>query len=290
MPAALAGRQLSIPIVANYQTDLPAYAGQYGYPLLHLPIREGLRLIHNLCHLTLAPSTATIEQLRAWGFHRVHRWARGVNSQRFNPARRSTAWRERLLAGRPKDSLLVLYAGRLAREKRLALLLDVARLPGVALTIIGDGALRHEIEADFAGTDTVFTGYLFGDDLAQAYASADVFAFTGTNETFGQVVLEAMASGLPVVVPDRGGVTDLALPGRTGLVCPETPEAFSAAVRLLRDDPVQRQRLAWGARQYAEARPWEAIMAQLEGYYARAVRLNARFEQRYPGSWKPLWV
>lgn len=290
MSAALAGRQLGIPIIANYQTDLPGYADQYGYPLLNPPIREGLRLIHNLCHLTLAPSTATIRQLRAWGFHRVHRWGRGVNGQRFNPARRSAAWRERLLAGRPKDSLLVLYTGRLAREKRLDLLLDVARLPGVALTIIGDGALRKEIEAEFSGTATVFTGYLFGDDLAQAYASADVFAFTGTNETFGQVVLEAMASGLPVIVPDRGGVTDMALPGQTGLVCSETPQAFAAAVRLLRDNPALRQRLAWGARQYAEARPWEAIMAQLEGYYARAAHLNARFEQRYPGSWMPLPV
>ena len=282
MSGALVARSLGIPVVANYQTDLPGYADQYGYPLLNLPIREGLKLLHNLCHLTLAPSTSTIQQLRTWGFRRVYHWGRGVNGQRFHPARRSLAWRRHLLHGRPEECLLVLYAGRLAREKHLELLRQVADLPGVALTIVGDGALRPEIEAEFAGTGVYFTGYLFGDDLARAYASADVFAFPGTNETFGQVVLEAMASGLPVVVADSGGVTDMALPGETGLRCAENPAAFAAAIAALRDDPATRVRLAQGARRFAEARPWEAIMAQLEGYYAQALRQNARFQRRYP--------
>ena len=131
------------------------------------------------------------------GYHRLRKWGRGVNGERFNPNRRSALWRERLLNGRDPNSLLCIYVGRLANEKRIDLLLETARTPGIALTIIGDGALRDELEATFAGTGTHFTGYLYGDDLADAYASADAFMFTGANETFGQVVQEAMASGLP---------------------------------------------------------------------------------------------
>ncbi len=137
-------------------------------------------------------------------------------------------WRERLLNGRDPDSLLCIYVGRLANEKRVDLLLEVARTPGVALTIIGDGALREALESLFAGTGTYFTGYLMGDDLPQAFASADVFAFTGPHETFGQVVQEAMASGLPSVVIDQGGVADLVLPGETGFICPDDSLAFAA--------------------------------------------------------------
>ncbi len=284
LAGALTGRNMRVPVVANYQTDLPGYAEQYGYPLLNLPIREGLRMLHNLCHLTLAPSSYTIAQLQGWGFKRLRRWGRGVDCDRFNPSHRRVNWRQRLLAGRPDDSLLCLYVGRLAREKRLDLLRQVATLPGVALTIVGDGAIRDEVEVGFAGTNTHFTGYLFGDNLAAAYASADVFTFTGTYETFGQVVLEAMASGLPVVVPDSGGVTDMAIPNETGIICKPTPDSFAEAVKRLRHHPGYRRRLASGARRFALARPWATLMAQLEGYYGEALRLNNRFNRLHkPG-------
>lgn len=293
LSAALAGRTLGLPVIANYQTDLPGYAQQYGYSVLNTPVREYLKIVHNMSHLTLAPSDYTIHQIQSWGFKRVRHWGRGVNSHRFHPARRNQRWRQRLLAGRPDNSLLCIYAGRLAKEKRLDLLRKVAELPGVALAIVGDGAAKAEIEAQFAGTGTVFTGYLFGEDLAAAYASADVFVFTGTNETFGQVVLEAMASGLPVVVPNQGGVTDMALPDQTGIQCEVTADSFEEAVRTLQDNPALRHKLAAGARQYAAARPWEAIMAQLEGYYSEAIALNQRWQQRYhqqaDGFWEEFW-
>jgi glycosyltransferase involved in cell wall biosynthesis len=157
----------------------------------------------------------------------------------------------------------------------------VARTPGVALTIIGDGAVRSDLEALFAGTGTYFTGYLFGHDLSQAFASADVFTFTGPSETFGQSVQEAMASGLPTVVINQGGVADLVSDGETGYVCEGDPEAFASAVRRLRDDPERRARLASNARRVAEQRPWEAIMSQLEGYYHEAVDLNERLNRLY---------
>lgn len=278
----LTGRLRGVPIIANYQTDLPAYANHYGYPLLSQPVRDWLRYIHNGCHLTLAPSLFTISQLRSWGYHRLRRWGRGVNSERFNPMQYDPEWRARLLNGRAPDSLICIYVGRLANEKRVDLLLDVARLPGVALTIIGDGAKRDELESLFAGTDTHFMGYLYGEELAHAYASADVFTFTGGAETFGQVVQEAMASGLPTVVINQGGVTDLVVDGVTGYTCEDHPLAFAEAVAKLRDNPRLRRSLGRNARRMAEQSPWETVLTQLEDHYTEAVALNERLKRAFP--------
>lgn len=270
------GKMRNVPVIANYQTDLPTYARHYGFSLLSHPTRDWLRFVHNGCHLTLVPSHYTLEQLQAWGYQRLRRWGRGVNCKRFHPAQRDPAWRMRLLNGRDPTSLLCIYVGRLANEKRVDLLLEVARTPDVALTVIGDGALRDGLESIFAGTNTHFMGYLFGDELAQAYASADVFMFSGACETFGQVVQEAMASGLPAVVVDQGGVVDLVQDGETGFVCPADSEAFAEAARKLRDNPMLRHTLSKNARLFAEAHPWSAIMQELETYYSEAIRLNDR--------------
>ena len=278
----LVGRQSRIPVVANYQTDLPSYTHHYGIPFLSNVVRDWLRYVHNGSHLTLVPSNWTLRDLRHMGYHRLRKWGRGVDCERYNPNRRSSAWRERLLAGRDPNSLLCIYVGRLANEKRIDLLLQTARTPGIALTIIGDGALREELESKFAGTGTHFTGYLYGDDLAEAYASADAFMFTGASETFGQVVQEAMASGLPAIIINQGGIVDLVEDGVNGFVCTPDPHAFAAAARRLRDQPELRQKLAANARRFAEQHPWEVIMAQLETHYTEALRLNKRLDGRFP--------
>lgn len=274
-------RQRNIPVIANYQTDLPGYAEAYGFNLFSHLTRDWLRYVHNGCHLTLAPSRYTLNQLQAWGYHRLRRWGRGVNSVRFNPARRSDAMRTHLLNGRAPDSLVCLYVGRLATEKRVDLLLEVAHTPGIALTIVGDGAMRAELEEKFAGTNTHFTGYLYGDDLADAYASADVFMFTGTQETFGQVVQEALSSGLPAVIINQGGITDLVEDGVNGFVCEDDPAQFAARAAQLRDDERLRRRMGQAARASVEGNTWEGLMSQLEGHYTEAVKLNARFQRVY---------
>ena len=278
----LIGRMRHIPVIANYQTDLPGYAERYGLPVFSQPMRDWLRFIHNGCHLTLVPSKTTHHQLKSWGYRRLRDWGRGVNGARFNPRHHSNEWRTRLLNGRDPDSLLCIYVGRLANEKRVDLLRDVARIPGIALTIIGDGSRRDELEALFAGTNTHFTGYLFGDDLSYAFASADIFTFTGPNETFGQVVQEAMASGLPAVVINQGGVADLVIEGQTGYTCPDDPQAFAEAIIKLRDNPALRAQMGFQARRIAEQRPWEAIMAQLEDHYREALALNERVQRIFP--------
>jgi phosphatidylinositol alpha 1,6-mannosyltransferase len=276
------GRQRGIPVIANYQTDLPGYAGHYGLPFLRDVTRDWLRFIHNGCHISLVPSNFTMRQLRSWGYRRLRRWGRGVNNQRFNPDKRTQAARERLLNGRDPSSLLCIYVGRVAPEKRIDLLLDVAKTPGVALTVIGDGPIRKDMEALFEGTGTHFTGYQFGDDLASAYASADAFMFAGVQETFGQVVQEAMASGLPAVIINQGGITDLVTHGENGFICADDPQAFANAARLLRDDVALRRRMAYNARSTVEQNSWEAIMAQLEGHYREAIYLNERFNRLFP--------
>lgn len=280
--AMLVGRQRRIPIVANYQTDLPSYAAHYGFPLLSPIIRDYLRHVHNGCHLTLAPSDWTISQLQADGYRRLRRWGRGVNARHFQPARRTDTMRSRLLNGRDPASVLMIYVGRLANEKRVDLLLEVARTPGIALTIIGDGGKRDDLEALFAGTGAHFMGYLFGEALAEAYASADTFVFPGTAETFGQVVQEAMASGLPSIVVDQGGVVDLVRNGETGFIVPADAGAFAqAAARLVADADLRRQ-MGYNARHLAEQNPWGVVLAQLESFYMEALRLNGRHNRAHP--------
>ncbi len=275
------GRHLNLAVIANYQTDLPGYTEHYGFPLLSGPVNRWLRYIHNGCHLTLAPTQTIIRQLREVGYRRVRHWGRGVNTERFNPCHARAAMRRRLLNDRDPESLLCIFVGRLANEKRIDLLLEIARSPGIALTIIGDGALREELEQVFAGTDTYFTGYLIGDELAQAYASADVFVFPGASETFGQVMLEAMASGLPTVVVNAGGAPDVIKHGVSGIVVEPTESAFADAIRYLRDHPDIRLQLSHGARSLAERRPWSALMAQLELYYEEAYTMNQRFKSLF---------
>lgn len=277
----IAGRDLNIPIVANYQTDLPAYATHYGMSFLEQPIRDWLRYLHNGCHINLAPTRTVQKTLKRQGYRRVMVWGRGVDLDKYNPLHRSDTMRAQLLNGRDTQSLLCVYVGRLANEKHVHLLHKLAKRPGIALTIIGDGAQRPELETLFADTDAHFTGYMVGDALAQAYASADAFVFPSPSETFGQVVTEALASGLPCIVSGRGSVGELVDQGVTGYICDQNENSFARAVDQLRDNPVRRQQMARAARIFAETRPWSAIMGQLEEHYALATRVSNRFKRTY---------
>jgi len=276
-----AGRELNVPVVANYQTDLPGYATHYGTPMLERPIRNWLRYLHNGCHINLVPAQSVGEGLHDEGFRRLRVWGRGVNITRFHPDNATSEMRERLLAGRPDDSLLCVFLGRLANEKRVDLLRKVADIDGIALTVIGDGHQREALEEIFAGTGTHFAGYMFGDELGEALASADVFTFGGPNETFGQVIQEAMASGLPTVVTNQGAIKDLVREGETGMIVEHTEDAFAEAVRYLEANRDHVKQMGRNAREFAETRPWSTIMSELEDYYDEAYRMNQRFERIY---------
>ena len=276
-----AGRHLNIPVVANYQTDLPGYAQRYGAPILTNPIRRWLRYLHNGCHINLVPTQMVKDDLQSHGFKRLRVWGRGVNIERFNPIHKNEAMRERLLNGRDPSRLLVLYVGRLAYEKCVDLLLEVAKLPDVALTIVGDGATREELEDLFSETDTFFTGYLVGDELGQAFASSDAFFFPGPNETFGQVVQEAMAAGIPCVVTNEGSVSALVDHEQTGLICAHNAESFAEAASRMAANRDWVQQMGQNGYELVKERPWAAIMNQLEVHYAEAQELSERYKRSY---------
>ncbi len=277
----LAARALRLPLVASYHTDLPRYLPLYG---LGFAARVGwplLRRLHNAAHLNLCPSTATRAELRRQGIHSVSIWRGGVDTERFHPARRSTAMRLRLGGGRA-DAPLLLYVGRLAPEKRLDSLCAVLdALPDARLAFVGDGPDRHRLKRCFARRPVTFTGFLSGDELAAAYASADVFVMPSTTETLGFVVLEAMSSGLPVVAAAAGGLVDLVRHGSNGVLYdPTRPGESVAAVRELCADRDRRRSLAQQARKTAEDATWPEETRRLVDSYRTAIARAQRAARR----------
>jgi phosphatidylinositol alpha 1,6-mannosyltransferase len=256
-----AARRLGVPTVAVYQTDVPGFAASYGIPMTARAAWAWFRHLHSLADRTLAPSSVTMESLVAHRFPRVHRWARGVDVLRFAPSARSAALRQ---LWSPEGKRIVGFVGRLAPEKHAERLAALAAKESVQLVIVGDGVDQRKLQ--LAMPTAVFTGALYGEELAEAYASMDVFVHTGEHETFCQVVQEALASGLPVIAPDAGGPRDLVAPYRTGLLLPvnEFQSRLPAAVEHLLQE---RPRYSQAARRSVLGRSWPVICDELLGHY-----------------------
>jgi phosphatidylinositol alpha 1,6-mannosyltransferase len=262
---AAVARRLGLPVVAAYQTDLPSYARAYRLGRAGEAFAwRWLRGIHNRAARTLAPSTITATGLLGRGIGNVWLWGRGVDTRRFDPARRSLQIRAQLA---PDGELIVGYVGRLAPEKRVELLAGITALPRIRLVIVGGGPaeamLRERLPA------ARFLGERRGEELAAIYASLDVFVHSGPYETFGQTLQEAAASGLPVVAPAAGGPLDLVEDGVTGyLVPPDDQDAFAAAVARLAADPQIRAAFGAAGRRKVLSRSWPALTEELIGHYA----------------------
>lgn len=256
-----AARRLGVPTVAVYQTDVPGFAASYGIPMTARAAWAWFRHLHSLADRTLAPSSVTMESLVAHGFPRVHRWARGVDVLRFAPSARSEALRRRWS---PQGKPIVGFVGRLAPEKHAERLAALRTDESVQLVIVGDGVDQRKLQ--LAMPTAVFTGALYGEELAEAYASMDVFVHTGEHETFCQVVQEALASGLPVIAPDAGGPRDLIAPWRTGLLLGvnEFEARLPGAVAHLLQE---RHRYSHAARRSVLGRSWPVICDELLGHY-----------------------
>ena len=265
----LAARRLGIPTVAVYQTDIAGFAGTYGLPFASPMAWAWLRHLHSLADRTLAPSTATIDTLKAKGFPRVHHWARGVDLTGFAPSARDEGLRQQWSPhGRP----VIGFVGRLAPEKHVDRLTALAGRHDLQVVIVGDGVERPRLQKLLP--TAVFTGALYGAQLAAAYASMDVFVHTGEHETFCQAVQEALASGVPVVAPDEGGPRDLVAPFRTGMLLPVRD--FDAGLSRSVDHLLaQRARYSLAARRSVVNRAWPRICDQLLDHYD-AVRAPSR--------------
>ena len=261
------------PLVASYHTHLPKYLEHYGLGMLEPVLWELLKAAHNQAQLNLCTSTAMVAELSEKGIQHTALWHRGVDTDLFRPELRSQAMRDRLLGGRSDTGQLLLYIGRLSAEKQIERIRPVLdALPDARLALVGDGPYRQQLETLFAGSAAHFVGYLAGDELASAYASADAFLFPSSTETLGLVLLEAMAAGCPVVGANRGGIPDIVSDGENGcLYDPEGPDggagSLTAATLRLLGDPSQRQQLRRNARQEAERWGWAGATEQLRSYY-----------------------
>ncbi|HSH49720.1 MAG TPA: glycosyltransferase family 1 protein [Halomonas sp.] len=254
-------RRLGIPVVAGWHTNFDHYCRAYGLPWLASGVRRGLRHFHNGCAATLVPTHAQCAQLERQGFARLAVMGRGIDGERFSPAHRDSALRRHW--GGDDHQPVALYVGRLAAEKNLALLeasyhaLREAQ-PDLALVVVGDGPARAALQR--ALPEAHFTGFLPREALARHYASADLFLFPSLSETWGNVVLEAMASGLAVVAFRHAAAAELIDHDRSGLVLPPGDEAaFCAAAAELSQQPVRYARLGRAARQRALEWRWPAI-------------------------------
>lgn len=266
------GKHLGIPVVSSFHTNFDQYAGHYGMGWSQRVLGRYLRWFHNQTRETYVPSRSTIASLELQGFERLVLWPRGVESQVFRPSRPGRMQVRAALGFRP-DEVVIGHVSRIAAEKNVGFLgealAEVARCrPEVRILIVGDGPARRELE-DRLGPAARFVGYQWGAALADHYAAADLFAFASRTETFGNVVLEAMSSGLPVVAIRAGGPGEFVRDGETGLLTePEDPPiVFARAVLRLVDDPALRQSMAKAARDHALGQSWDAIMLGLRQRY-----------------------
>ncbi|KUH99448.1 glycosyltransferase family 1 protein [Mycobacterium sp. IS-3022] len=256
-----AARHLGVPTVAVFQTDVAGFAESYGVGFSARAAWAWTRHLHSRADRTLAPSTAAMENLMAHRVPRVHKWARGVDITGFAPSARDDGLRRQWSpAGKP----VVGFVGRLAPEKHVERLAGLARRDDLQLVIVGDGVDATKLQSLMP--TAVFTGALYGRELARAYASMDVFVHPGEHETFCQAVQEAMASGLPVIAPNAGGPRDLVAPYRTGLLL--AVDEFEARLSQSVDHLIsERQRYSPAARRSVLNRTWPTICDELLGHY-----------------------
>ena len=268
--AWLLARVLDIPVVGSYHTELAAYAGvRTGQVQLEVMMKMALSTFYGSCDVVLSPSPATDEGLVEIGIvdERIGRWDRGVDLKRFDPALRTPG----LLPG----EVSVLYAGRLTKEKGVELLADAflaarERDPRLHLVLAGGGPEEGALGARL-GEHATFLGWLGGQELPRAYASADIFMFASQTDTYGQVIVEAQASGLPVVAVAEGGPVSLIEHGETGLLATGDAESLGAELLRVASDDLLYERLRRAALAAVRGRTWEAALEQLAAGYRAAL-------------------
>lgn len=266
-------RRHGVPAVSSFHTHFVSYFRYYGVRPLERFGWWALRRFYGRCERVYAPSFSIIRELEAEGIRNVELWSRGIDLSRFSPARRDPALRARI--GADEAIPLLLLVSRLVKEKDLADLVAVDRVlrerrVSFRLALVGGGPMRRELESRLP--HAIFAGHQVGDDLSRWYASADVFIFPSTTETLGNVVLEALASGLPSVVVDRGGPQDLIAHGRNGYVARANDiEDIADAVERLLTDSTLRGRMSEAARESAASRDWAAINDRLVESYGEVV-------------------
>ncbi|WP_323794013.1 glycosyltransferase family 1 protein, partial [Nocardioides sp.] len=265
--AAKAAAELGIPTVAIYQTDLVGFAERYEVPGGARAMAALTRRIHTRVDRTLAPSSASLAQLRELEIPDTALWPRGVDLEQFHPRHRDESLRARLA---PDGRLLVGYVGRLAPEKELDLLRVLDADPRYSVVLVGAGPEEQRLRTQLPRA--TFLGLLHGAELGAAYASLDVFVHTGRHETYCQSAQEALAAGVPVVAPRAGGPIDVVDDTVAGyLYEPGDAAELASYVDRLATDPAARRRMGLDARRSVEDRSWASVNRALVDHYRDVV-------------------
>ncbi len=264
--AITAARVLGVPVTSSFHTNFHAYTKHYRFGPLRGVVLAWLRHVHNRTRRTFAPTIALCDELAALGFRDLALLSRGVDTWQFHPARRSEDLRRRW--GAEPGDLVVIHAGRMAAEKNYPLLVRChaamrAANPRCRFVFVGDGPLRRRYQREHP--ECIFTGFIPRGELAQAYASADVYIHASLTETFGNVLTEALASGLAVAGFDYAAARQFVRHGENGLVVPcEQPDALIDAAVLLATDDLLRAQVRLAARAAVEPQSWENVIARFE--------------------------
>lgn len=266
-------RKFGVPAVASFHTRFDTYPRYYNMTWLEKYLTRYMRYFYGRCEHVYAPSQSMADELQRDGIGRdIRLWTRGVDGELFNPARRDDAWRAQ--NGFNTDDVVVAFVGRLVLEKGIDIFIDAFRkaqagAPNLKALIVGDGPERAMFEK--ALPEAAFAGYLQGEDLARAYASADMFFNPSITETFGNVTLEAMASGLPSIGAAAAGSKSLIENGATGYLAEPHAAGFAEKITLLGNDRALRQRFGRTAREKSGRFMWDAVLAELVGHYQEAL-------------------
>lgn len=278
--ALLYSKTRGYPVVASYHTYFPSYFEYYRIGMFVSWGWKYMRWFHRNCIHTYVPSQSMVDELAKVGITNGMRiWARGIDLERFNPSKRSLEWRRSL--GVDDDDVLVTFVSRLVSEKEIDTLGNTfAKLhkssQKIKTLIVGEGPSRAELESKTP--NSIFTGYLEGEELARAYASGDVFVFPSITETFGNVTLEAMACGLPAVVANAQGNKSLVRNFDNGfLVEPRNVNEFVKAILKVADDHKLRKQLSNNALKFAGEFTWSNIFEKLENDYYEALEFSKKY-------------
>ncbi|WP_226659318.1 glycosyltransferase family 4 protein [Pseudalkalibacillus hwajinpoensis] len=275
------GKKLGVPLIASYHTHVPKYANYYNMSWSEPLLWWHFRRMHNKADINLCTSQAILEELNEQNFYNMHLWKRGVDTERFNPELRDSNMRCRLSNDHP-DKTLLLFVGRLAFEKEIDSLVPMLeQKPDTHLAIVGDGPYRSELEKNFGHLENVtFTGFLHGEELAKAYASADAFMFPSTTETLGLVILEAMASGLPVIAAESGPTNEQVEDGSTGLLYRSGSNGNLTEVINRLQESGLLEKMSKEAYEHSRDYGWRGPAQQLLDFYESAIEQKQEKQQQ----------
>lgn len=264
--AVSAALALKLPVTSSFHTNFHAYTRHYGFGLFNRPVLGWLRHIHNRTRCTFAPTMELCHELAALGFKNMTLLSRGVDTWQFHPSRRSPELRMKW--GAEPDTPVVIHVGRMAPEKNYSLLFRIYAAmqkanPRLRFVLAGEGPLKPRLQRDFP--EGIFAGFFSRNEIGRYYASADIYIHASLTETFGNVLTEAMGSGLAVAGFDYAAARQFVVHGRNGLTVPcDRPDALVDAAVLLATDDLLRAQLRAAARPAVEAQSWETVIARFE--------------------------